>query len=265
MSLLCAMPPKEESTLSVGTVARHVLTDVVAATLAAAAAAPFVASVDRAIAESASGKAPLWKSFSHSLRTLGSTPLTFIRQPAFFYLWMCGTGTYGIANLTTTFEDLKGAQMPVEKAATIFGVNTSLMLWKDSNFAKLFGTKPPEAVPYPALGAWFARDFISMAVIFVAPPIVAKKVSESTGTPVRKAEVLTQLTMPMILQPFVSPFHLYGYVKYNSPHASWSEQMQVMRREIWGTVVMRCIRCVAPYCVGAVANRSLRRTLKEVA
>lgn len=251
-----------KESLSPTDVLRQVLPDLTAATIAAAATAPFVASVDKAIAESASGKAPLWQSFFSSLKTLAFSPLTFLRQPAFFYLWACGAGTYSAANLFTTYEDMSKASRPVIKTASIFSVNASLMLWKDSNFAKLFGTKPPEAIPKPALGAWFIRDFISMAVIFVAPPIVARHLSESSGMEVRNAEVVTQLTMPMMLQPFVAPLHLYGYVKYNMKDATQAEQMVVMRREIWGTVAMRCIRCIAPYSVGAVANRTLRRGLK---
>lgn len=251
-----------KDSFSVTDVLRQIFPDLFAATVAAAATAPFVASVDKAIAESASGKAALWPSFFLSLKTLAFSPLTFLRQPAFFYLWACGAGTYSAANLFTTFEEVRKETRPVVKTASIFSVNASLMLWKDSNFAKLFGTKPPEAVPPPALASWFARDMISMAVIFVAPPIVAQHLSERSGMPVRQAEVVTQLTMPMMLQPFVAPLHLYGYVKYNMKDKSTAEQMVVMRREIWGTVVMRCIRCIAPYSVGAVANRSFRRALK---
>lgn len=248
--------------LSTSDVIRQVMPDVVAAVSAAAVTAPFVASVDKAIAESASGKAQLWKSFFGSLRSLVFQPHVFFRQPAFFYLWACGAGTYIASNTFTTIEEIKETSRPLVKTSAMFCVNTSLMLWKDSNFAKLFGTKPPEPVPAPALGVWFVRDFISMAVIFVAPPIVAKRLAAETDMPVRRAEVVTQLTMPMMLQPFVAPLHLAGYVKYNMPTASFSEHMVVMKREIWGTIVMRCIRCIAPYSVGMVMNRSLRRTLK---
>jgi len=236
--------------------------DVAAATIASGIVAPFVAACDKAIAEAASGQTTVWTSTFKSLRELASSPLTFLRQPAFRILWVMYGGTYAAANLFTSYEEIAQTSSPLAKTTSIFCVNASLSLWKDSQFAKLFSGKPPAPVPKPALVTWYARDFVSMGVIFAAPPIVARHLHESMGVEKRTADVATQFCLPLALQPFVAPLHLYGYVLYNDPTASMSNQMAVMRREIFGAIQMRLARCVAPYSVGTNVNKAIRKALK---
>mmetsp|Transcript_53402 Transcript_53402/g.100407 ORF Transcript_53402/g.100407 Transcript_53402/m.100407 type:complete len:253 (-) Transcript_53402:39-797(-) len=239
--------------------------DVAAATIAAGIVAPFVAACDKAIAEAASGQTTVWKSTFKSLGELARSPVTFLGQPAFRILWVMYGGTYAAANLFTSYEEISQTSKPLMKTGSIFCVNASLSLWKDSQFAKLFSGKPPAPVPKPALVTWYARDFISMGVIFVAPPIVARHLHESMGVEKRTADVTTQFCLPLLLQPFVAPLHLYGYVLYNDPNASVSQQMTVMRREIAGAVQMRLARCVAPYSIGTNVNKAIRKALKPTA
>merc|ERR1712232_599922 len=220
-----------------------------------------VAACDKAIAEAASGQTTVWASVGKSLRELGSPPVNFLRGPAFRILWVMYGGTYGAANLFRTYEEISRTSQPLTKTASIFVVNASLSLWKDSSFAKLFSGKPPAPVPKPALATWYARDFISMGVIFTAPPIASTHL-QSMGVEKNTADVSTQAGLPLLLQPFVAPLHLYGYVLYNDPKASMSTQMAVMRREIAGAIQMRLARCVAPYSVGTNINKALRTALK---
>ena len=138
------------------------------------------------------------------------SPATYLRQPAFRYLACLYSGTYLAANTFSSYEEHNQTHQPLGKAASIFCANTSLSLWKDSAFAKLFGTKAPVPVPYPALALWWVRDFIGMSVIFVAPPTVAKWLHEEHGVDQRRAGVMTQVLLPMAIQPVVAPFHLLG-------------------------------------------------------
>ena len=237
--------------------------DTFPAVLAACAVAPFVATVDKAIAENASGKQALWTSFFKSCRQMGTSPATFAKQPACGYLAVLYGCTYVTANMFNTFEAKSKIEAPVAKSAAIFGVNASASLWKDSAFAKLFGNKAPAPVPYTALSAWWMRDFIGMAVIFVAPPIVAKRLHTEYGFDQWRAEQLTQIVLPLAVQPVVAPFHLFGYVLYNQPTASWQSHMAVMKRELGGTVIMRWIRVFPPFCIGTIINSNLRRKFKD--
>merc|ERR1719408_314446 len=203
-----------------------------------------------------------------SLKELATRPIHFLKQPAFRYLWVMYGGTYSAANLFATFDEWRlessGTKShPLLKTGSIFAVNATLSLWKDTAFAKLFSGKPPAPVPKPALGVWYLRDFISMAVIFTAPPVVARQMEESTGMDKQLCATVTQFSLPLMVQPFVAPLHLYGYVLYNEPNSSWAAKQAVMRREMTGAIQMRLARCIAPYSVGTNINRELRSMFRS--
>jgi len=237
--------------------------DFVSAACSAVCVAPFVVCVDKAVAESAGGKAELWSSFFASIREMAMSPVTYIRQPAFRYLAVLFGGTYWAANSFMTFAESREEHSRVGKAATVFVANTSLSLWKDSALAKLFGTKVPTAVPRSALASWWARDAIGMSVIFVAPPIVAQYLHSEHGMNKQRAQVVSQVALPMMIQPVVAPFHMLGYVLYNQPGHSWSSHLEVVRREFWGTLCMRWIRVFPPFSMGTVVNTSLRESMRS--
>jgi hypothetical protein len=244
------------------TLVKRAAGDLGAATIGGAMVAPFVAAVDKAIAQAAAGQATAWASVGASMRELMSNPISYVRQPAFRFIWILYGGTYSAANLFTTFEEMRGKSMPLGKTASIFAANCSLSLWKDSNFARLFSDKPPAPVPKQALASWYVRDFVSMGVIFTAPPIVAKQMQDSMGIEKSVAEPVAQFALPLMLQPFVAPFHLYGYVLYNQPNATAAERKVIMKREIWGAVQMRWLRIIPPFSIGANLNRELRKAFK---
>jgi len=236
--------------------------DVVAAGVAALAVSPFVVAVDKAIAVGAAGKESVWSSFSGNCRQLVTSPHTYVRQPAFRYLACLFGGTYLAANFFTTYEEKKKASMPYGKAGTIFAANSSLALWKDSALAKLFG-KEVARIPWSALCTWWARDAIGMSVIFVAPPIVAKYVHDNYDVPLKKAELASQVALPLMIQPIVGPFHLGGYILVNQPTASMSARMDIFRKEVLSTICMRWLRVFPPFSIGTVVNKSLRQTVKD--
>jgi len=242
-------------------IVRRAAADLGAATFAGAIVAPFVAAVDKAIAQAASGQATAWESVGTSMRELVSNPINYLRQPSFRFIWALFAGTYSAANLFSTFEEVRGKSMPLGKTASIFAANCSLSLWKDTNFAKLFSDKVPAPVPKQALASWYVRDFFSMGVIFTAPPLVAAQLQESFGIEKRVAEPVAQFALPLMLQPFVAPFHLYGYVLYNNPGSSVAEQKAIMRKEIWATIQMRWMRIIPPFSIGATLNREVRKKI----
>lgn len=238
--------------------------DVMAAVIAGAAAAPIVSNVDRAIAENSSGRAKLWTSFFTSCRQMVLSPMTYLRQPAFYYLWAMYAGTYMVANSFTSAEERHWREpKPTAKTFTIFGVNAGLTLIKDRAFAQIFGTKMPEAVPAVSYASWFARDFLSMGVIFVAPPIVAAKISATTGIDKYVAQDVAQISLPVMLQPITTPLHLLGYVAYNEPAASWTAHSAAIRKMLFDSMVIRCIRIFPPYSVGTLLNKKLRSQFQK--
>lgn len=252
----------EPSSPSLVNLGQRAVADLSAATLAAATISPFVAAVDKAIAQAASGQATAWQSVGTSMRELISNPVSYVKQPAFRYIWLLYGGTYGAANLFMTFEEVRGKSMPLGKTASIFAANSSLSLFKDYNFARLFSDKPPAPVPKPAMASWWVRDFISMGVIFALPPLLANHLQEEMGYKKSVAEPVAQFTLPLLLQPFVAPMHLYGYVLYNNPTSPWADRKVIMKREIWSAIQMRWLRIIPPFSIGANLNREVRKAFK---
>lgn len=242
---------------------QRVSADVLSAVTAAAFVSPFVACCDRAVVEATAGKMSVWASVGQSVKQMMRSPLRFFNSPATRYLWAMYGGTYAAANLYSTYDDIKKTSTPLEKTTSIFIVNVMLSLWKDSAFAKMFSSIPPAPVPKPALLSWYCRDFIGMGVIFVAPPIMAGHMKSATGLDDTICQTVTQFSLPLLIQPVVAPFHLYGYVLYNDPGAPMAQQLQMMRNKMSGAVQMRLTRCIAPYSIGTNINRELRFFLQR--
>ena len=243
---------------------QRVCADAVSAIAAAACVSPFVACCDKAVVEATAGKMTVWASVGRSVKEMMKSPLRFFNSPATRYLWVMYGGTYAAANLFTTYNDVQQSSTPLLKTTSIFIVNVCLSLWKDSAYAKMFSSIPPAPIPKPALLSWYCRDFIGMGVIFVAPPIVAGHMKSATGLDDTICQTVTQFSLPLLVQPIVAPFHLYGYVSYNASNAPVAQQLKMMRQGMWGAVQMRLTRCVAPYSVGTNINRELRSYLQRL-
>ena len=95
-------------------------------------------------------------------------------------------------------EQRRREPLPTAKTAIVFGGNTTLAIWKDAAFARLFGGANAAAtVPPPAYAAWAARDVVGMAVIFTLPPLVAPHLAKATGLDDRRAESVAQFVLPL--------------------------------------------------------------------
>lgn len=248
--------PTERREFSLTTVAA----DAAPALVAGLCVTPVVASVDKATVENTAGRATLLQSFGKSMFAFAKSPAGFLRQPMCRYILGVYGGTYFLNNLFTSFEECHGEKMPLMKTSTIFVGNSALSLWKDSAFARLFGTGARATPPASALALWWSRDFISMAVIFVGPSLVAHELSRLSGgtVDVQSAETYAQLTMPFLLQPLITPLHLIGFIRCNEPNSPLSVQLSQVRQQLASTTAMRWVRGIPPYSLGTVANKRLR-------
>jgi hypothetical protein len=129
---------------------KQYLADVGAAAGASFCVAPFIAAVDQAIVQNASGQAPLLVSLRASLRSLCGAPHVFLRQPAFLMLWGVYGGTYVAVNWVTSVCDAQRAsalERNQAKFSIVSGVNLTLNISKDRAFAQMFGGVAPPTVP----------------------------------------------------------------------------------------------------------------------
>mmetsp|Transcript_13929 Transcript_13929/g.32459 ORF Transcript_13929/g.32459 Transcript_13929/m.32459 type:complete len:287 (-) Transcript_13929:298-1158(-) len=240
--------------------------DVLAAAAAASIVAPTVAAIDKAVAESSADPKKLWPSFFATGRQICTKPHVFVRSPAF--LWITGlyTGTYAAVNIMSSYEERCGERCPTTKSTVVVGVNGTLAMMKDRALAVLASGRSPAPLPSLAVGAWLGRDAIGMTACFVLPEYVGELLAKWPGlTLSQQATNVAQMTVPLMAQPAVSPFHLLGYLAYNQPHASYATYWESLKGQVGGVAALRVLRGFPPYCVGAVANKSLRERLHGAA
>lgn len=236
--------------------------DIVSGSIAGAAVAPIISAVDRALAENASGKAPLWTSFASSLKSMVKSPIQFIKSPQFYWIWIVYGGTYVAVNLTSSACEYTRTDPALPKWAASFSFNTTSCIAKDRAFAVLFGTRAASSVPLGSYGAWLGRDFISMAFFFTLPPIVGKQLAQFTGSD-KSGYYVAQFGLPLVLQTVTTPVHLLGYDIYNNPSNTVKQRIAFMARDYWKNVTIRMVRMAPPWSIGTIGNQELRSYLRR--
>ncbi|GAB5362494.1 hypothetical protein AAMO2058_000801700 [Amorphochlora amoebiformis] len=185
----------------------RILADAIAAYTAGAAVSPVITGVDRALAENASGKVKLFPSFLNSMKSMIIRPVTFLKSPQFFWIWLVYGSTYAAANITETVCDHLETDVALPKLLSTFATNTSTCIAKDQAFAKMFGTKVPSAVPRQSYAIWLTRDILSMAVFFTLPPIAGRGIADYTGSE-RSGYYVAQFFCPLVNpNPNPNPTH----------------------------------------------------------
>jgi hypothetical protein len=236
--------------------------DILAGGTAGALVTPIISAVDKALAENASGKAKLWPSFFATMREVGRSPLTFVRGPSFFYIWLIYGGTYVAANAVETTCALKKTEPAAAKWVATSLTNTATCIMKDRAFAQMFGTSVPANVPPAAYAAWLSRDFVSMGVFFTMPPIIGKQLAPIMGSE-DSGYYAAQIGLPLILQTITTPLHLLGYDIYNKPKASVGDRIKFMQKDYWKNVSIRMVRMAPPWSFGTIGNREMRSRLLD--
>lgn len=231
--------------------------DCAAGAIAGAAVAPIVSSVDRALAENASGKCPLFRSLGNSFKEMAAAPIKFVRSPQYLWIWLVYGSTYMAANVTDTVCFRKDVDIKIPKLMSTFIINTATCIGKDQAFAKMYGTKAATAVPMGSYATWLFRDILSMAVFFTLPPIVGREISQFTGSE-RSGYYVAQFGLPLICQTFLTPIHLVGYDIYNHPNNTFKQRIQFIGKDYWKNVGSRCMRQAPPWSIGTIGNSELR-------
>lgn len=156
-------------------------------------------------------------------------------------------------------------------------VNMSLCVYKDSQFARMFGkptSSPAAAIPRLSYALFAARDSMTIFASFNLPSIIAPKLAELP--PAVKASfsrILTsesgrlntaQFMAPAAMQIFSTPIHLLGLDLYNRQgRLGFGERFARVSRD-WGvSALARMGRIVPAFGVGGVVNAKVRRGFME--
>lgn len=238
---------------------KKVVADFLAGGVAGFCVTPVISAVDRALAENASGKCKLWPSFFNTFREMGAAPLTFLKSPAFCWIWLVYGGTYVGVNVTTSVCEHTNTPVATPKWMASFLVNTSTCIAKDRAFAKLFGATAPDPTKSMKMSycAWLSRDLISMGVFFTLPPIVGKQIAGITGSE-QNGYYAAQIVLPLLVQTITTPMHLLGYDFYNNPNNTFGQRITFLQKDYFQNVGIRMVRMAPPWSIGTILNKELR-------
>ncbi|KAI9678227.1 MAG: hypothetical protein M1817_006172 [Caeruleum heppii] len=197
-------------------------------------------------------------------------PQRFFVSKPFALIYMLYSSTYLTANTidtlsatTTNQTSLTTTTGPLKFLGTST-VNMSLCLYKDSQFARLFG--PPNSIPRAVPAASYAlfafRDSLTIFASFNVPPLLAPHmpVSEAFERSVLSRASAAQFVAPAAMQLVSTPLHLLGLDLYNRGEKAvgWGSRWQKVRKDWLKSSAARMCRIVPAFGVGGVVNLRVR-------
>ena len=230
-----------------------------------------------AIIENASNRSTLRRSFLSSTKALLTRPHVFLTSKPALLISALYFGTYATANAVDTFSNTISNKPPetVNAGPTKFlattSVNMSLCLYKDSQFAKMFG--PPSSlagtvtrsVPTISYALFAFRDSLTIFASFNLPPLVAPILPISNEVEKQVSRVsIAQFLAPAGIQLLSTPLHLWGLNLYNRPMGNgtpWRSRMAKVSKDWLGSSFARMGRIVPAFGVGGVLNARVRRSM----
>lgn len=198
----------------------------------------------------------------YGARTFLSTPFKFASSPQFRLVLGLYFSTYATANLVdTTCEqysvEASKASWYKFLATTFF--NMSLCIYKDKQFTRMFGTTASRPLPKLCYLLFAARDSLTIAASFNAPPYVSAFLQNSSMALSEKtANVVAQLFSPAVVQFASTPVHLYALDLYNRPGATLPMRGQLIRKEYFKSSMARIARIGPAFGIGGVGNSFVR-------
>eukprot|EP00697_Spironema_sp_BW2_P012340 gnl/Spiro4/28566_TR14126_c0_g1_i1.p1 gnl/Spiro4/28566_TR14126_c0_g1~~gnl/Spiro4/28566_TR14126_c0_g1_i1.p1 ORF type:complete len:262 (-),score=0.05 gnl/Spiro4/28566_TR14126_c0_g1_i1:82-867(-) len=238
----------------------------VSADVAAAACAAFgvsfpVTIIDRAVVKNTSGVQRLWPAARDGLREL-LEPTKFLRKSEYWMIFGVYTVTYVAANCTDSYCTAYDYDATYPKLTATTLVNTAAAATKDRTFARMFGSRPPVALPKASWALFFVRDLMTMTAAFNLPTPIANKLVERNLSSRSVAHVVSQIAPVCLIQFLSVPLHLLAYDLYNYKvgecNRTWLTRARFIRGEYLKTLVARSCRVFPAFGIGGLGNTWLR-------
>lgn len=238
----------------------------------------------RSIVRKAASSAPLSTSLLTAATSALTRPHRFLSSRPFLLIFSLYYSTYFTANtidtLTSTIEDRNAKDVtsgPTKFAATS-AVNMSMCVYKDSQFAKLFGntasSSPAAKIPKVSYALFACRDSLTIFASFNLPRLIAPRLAElPDSVQSRFARILStesgrtntaQFLAPAAMQLCSTPLHLLGLDLFNRQgRLGFGERAgQVVKN--WAVCSFaRMGRIVPAFGIGGVANAQMRQRMME--
>lgn len=207
------------------------------------------------------------QSIRAGLSSLLFRPHRFLTSSPFLVILSVYGGTYLMANTVDTVKSTTSGKPastttsgPTKFVATS-AANLSLGLYKDSRFAKLFGTVSPRPVPPATYALWAVRDCLTIFASFNLPPVLAPSlpIPGALEAHVSRASA-AQFLAPAAIQLLSTPFHLLGLDLYNRHgDTRFRDRLAKVRVDWLMSSLARMCRIVPAFGVGGVVNNGIRK------
>jgi len=228
------------------------------------AVAPLVSIVDEAIFSNASKKATVLNSLKQSFMKLFNHPVSFVRSPAFLWIWAVYGATYVVSNCVERQLIQSNASQVAshpQKFLATSSTNILMSVLKDRAFTKMFGThhSTPRSIPMTSMACYTARDAMTIAASFTLVEPVGVSISERFGIDRYTSTLIAQIFCPLIAQTLNTPLMLYGMNLYNNPENSKKQHFEFINQQYWKTLACRIARIAPAYSIGGVLNTVMRK------
>ena len=227
---------------------------------------PLVSIIDKCIVQDISRHGTFAGALKHSTIEMISQPRTFFGGLSFRLTFAVYFGTYAVANLSELFLDVKRIQNDEQrkqgKVAASAVANISLLAWRDSVFARVYGsgTNNNMKTPYRTLGLFAARDACTMYATFYLAPRAAQYLRTERGWEKNTAELSMALGIPALSQFATAPLHIHAMDYFNRPQASvtFTDRMATIFHEFHTVAFARGLRILPAFGIGSFSNNKFR-------
>lgn len=256
--------------------------DAASAATASVLVAPIITLIDQSIVRKAATNTSLSTSLLAATKAAVLRPHGFLLSKPFLLIFSLYYGTYFTANTidtaTSILENKKANTVtagPTKFAATS-AVNMSLCVYKDSQFAKLFGASssasPAAKIPKLSYALFAFRDSLTIFASFNLPTIIAPRLAELPPSVRDKfGRILStesgrtntaQFLTPAAMQVFSTPLHLLGLDFFNRPGQLGFSERTLQVTKNWAVCAFaRMGRIVPAFGVGGVVNSNMRGSM----
>ena len=175
-------------------------------------------------------------------------------------------GTYAVANLSEMVLDIKEIECYEErkgyKVAASAAANIGLLAWRDSVFAREFGSgKPKVSTLLRTFGLFAAQDASTMYATFYAAPKAADYLMEEYGVEKYTSEFFMALAIPVFMQIVMAPLHIHAMDYYNHPGAFTATRFSAIKSEFLIVAFARGFRILLAFGIGSFSNNRFRECL----
>lgn len=174
-----------------------------------------------------------------------------------------------------------------EKFLATTTVNMCGGLYKDSQFAQMFGSAPRgvgvsasvsggaamatatavmrRSVPKASYAFFALRDSLTIFASFNLPPLLAPIIPLSADFEKKffSSQSCAQMLAPAGIQIFSTPLHLWGLDLYNRPgvKVSWWDRAARVRRDWFASGLARMARIIPAFGIGGLVNKGVRTSM----